>query len=81
MGQKASTAVDCPASLIESECCSVDIRKIDNGYIIRESRSTAQGYTSSERFSKTNPGIGEKARDTNPGTESMRNAMKELRRK
>lgn len=35
---------------------SVEVRKIDNGYIVRESVYTPKkGYTSKERFSETAP--------------------------
>lgn len=36
---------------------SVDIRKIENGYIVRESSCGPRGYKSSERFTPTAPKI------------------------
>ena len=35
---------------------SVNIRRIDNGYIVSRSKSSPGGYESSETFSKTPPG-------------------------
>ena len=46
----------------ESISYDVSVRKIENGYVMRMSRSDNRGYTSVERFSKTTPkltGFGE----------------------
>ena len=40
------------------ESVSTTIRKIDNGYIIRRSRSTDTDYESSEAYSRERPMIG-----------------------
>lgn len=63
MGKKSSrlndtTAIKAP-SVVRAEGGSisydVSVRKIENGYVTRMSRSDDRGYTSVERFSKTTP--------------------------
>lgn len=39
------------------ESVNVDIRKIENGYVTRESRSDSKGYHTTERFSAEKPVI------------------------
>jgi hypothetical protein len=50
MGRKSPPAVYSPG-----ESKSVSCRKIENGYIISESHSGKDGYSSCERFSATKP--------------------------
>lgn len=71
------------ATMEHSESCSVSVRKIDNGYVTCTSRCNAEGYHSEETFSKSRPVIEDMQRrpQTNPGRETMRGAMHELRRK
>jgi len=64
----------------ESSSHSTTTRKIDNGYVVCESRCENGEYSSSERYSPTKPLIEERAADTNVGAESLRGAMKELKR-
>jgi len=65
-----------------NESCSVNVRKIDNGYIVSESRCKGNEYSHSETFSRTKPDLDAATRrETNAGREGLRDAMKELRRK
>lgn len=70
------------AKMSENESCSVDVRCIDNGYIIRETRCKGDQYQSKEVYSKTKPDLDAATRaPTNAGREGLRDAMRELRRK
>ena len=60
---------------------SVDVRKIDNGYVVRESRCCDGEYHSSEHYSAEKPNLQARTSAPNPGKETMRGAMKELNRK
>jgi hypothetical protein len=72
----------CDVAASDNDSCSVSVRKIDNGYIVSESRCKGNEYSHSEKFSKTKPDIDAATRrETNPGRETMRGAMQELRRK
>jgi hypothetical protein len=76
----AATPCDSPND--GNESCSVNVRKIDNGYIVSESRCKGSEYSHSEKFSKTKPDLDAATRrETNAGREGLRDAMKELRRK
>ena len=56
----------------------VSVRKIDNGYVRRETSSGPNGYKSSETFHKENPGFGgEKA--PSPGPSSLKEATSYLK--
>lgn len=47
------------APVSSNQSVSVDVRKIDNGYIVRKSTYDDKGnYKSSERFSATKPTVG-----------------------
>lgn len=59
----------------------VSIRKIENGYLVRESCCTNGEYRSSERYCAVKPELEVPREPTGAGTEGMREAMKELRRK
>lgn len=72
-------AAGAAATSDDNECHSIDCRRIDNGFIIRESHSKGGEYHSKETFSRTKPDI-EPRRETNSGRETLRDAMKELRR-
>ncbi len=63
-----------------SESCSVDVRRIDNGYVIRESRCSDGQYHSSERYSQEKPSL-DGGLDNGSTTSAMKEAMKELNRK
>lgn len=64
MGDKTSVAVR--GSIDMNESVSVDVRKINNGYITRTSRSGAEGYTSAEEYSEDKPSVGIKTKDDLP---------------
>ena len=56
----------------------VSVRKIDNGYIRRESTSGPNGYKSSETFHKENPGFGSE-KPSSPGPSSLKGATSYLK--
>lgn len=62
---------------------SVSVRKIDNGFVISESTCVNGDYRCSERFAATAPDIEamDYAHEVNAGQETLRGAMKELKRK
>jgi hypothetical protein len=63
------------------EHCDISVRKIDNGYVVRESRCCGGVYSSSECYSPTKPDLAMMGpRGPNAGEESLRGAMKELKK-
>lgn len=64
------------------ESCDVSVRKIDNGYIVRESRSCGDRYSSSEMYCPEKPDLDVyPSRGPDAGQETLRGAMKELRKR
>lgn len=63
------------------EGCSMDIRPIDNGFIVRESSYGPKGYKQSERYSPTKPKVSvedtPKARKTAPSS-TLAKAIKSM---
>ncbi len=57
----------------ENESVSISARKIDNGYIVCESRSKGSDYTYSETFTDTKPNLSPMA--TAPKAEARPNPM------
>jgi hypothetical protein len=78
MAKKESTLTT-PANV--SSGASVNVRKIDNGYIVSKSSYGPKGYTSSEHFCATPPKVeietGERERKSSasPAKSSLRKAM------
>ena len=56
----------------------VSVRKIDNGYLRRESSSGPSGYKSSETYHPSHPGFGDAPRPT-PGPSSLKGATSYLK--
>ena len=54
MARKSNTII---GAMPESTSRSVEVRKIGNGYIKRESSCDVGGYSSHETFHKENPGL------------------------
>jgi hypothetical protein len=65
------------------ESVSTTIRKIDNGYIVRRSRSTDTDYESSESYTRERPMIGPEPQIDQKPTQptNMRKAIDVLNRK
>lgn len=61
--------------------CSVDVRRIENGYVTRTSRCEEGKYSSSESFSREAPKLPEMAprERTSAGRETLRDAIKSLK--
>ena len=65
----------------ENESCSVDVRRIDNGYVVRESHYKDGSYSSKETFSSEKPVIenmGTGKEEQTPDS-SLRDAMDHIR--
>jgi hypothetical protein len=76
----AITSMPSPAAIGDSESLNVEVRRIDNGYITRESRYSQGDYKSCERFSQDKPVLGDLAKpQTSPGRSSLRNAVRSLK--
>lgn len=64
-----------PSPMSQDEFCHVSVRRIDNGFIVSESRSGPKGYTSRETYHPKKPNItmgdqgtvGGKGAEKNPG--------------
>ena len=72
-----------PSPMNRDESVSVSVRRIDNGYLLRKSRSSDGAYSESETFSKERPMLDADSAPKmapNPGQEVMRAAIKTAKR-
>jgi hypothetical protein len=62
------------------ESMSIDVRKIDNGWVSCHSRSDRTGYHRREEYHAERPRLSEiEGQGTNAGSESLRDAVKSLK--
>ena len=76
MAKSGNTIID---NMPEHSSLSVTVRKIDNGYLRNESRCDGKGYSSTETFHPTNPGLGGKASTSGVSGESLKGATAYLK--